>query len=133
MLMKTILLSFIFITSLFGLNLNWEHNYYKALYDAKEQGKDVYLFIGADDCRFCDRYYKLSLSKKFVIDRLKKKYILLYMSRDRQKIPNKFEKYGVPRHYFLTSDGKIIHSDRGSREPDGLFMMMDEAEMKKED
>ena len=55
------------------------------------------------------------------------------MSRDQHKIPNKFKVEGVPRHYFLTSDGKIIHADQGSREPDGLFMMMDEAEMKKED
>jgi thioredoxin-related protein len=131
--MKIIFLTFIFITSLFGVNLNWEHNYYKALYDAKQQGKDVYLFIGADDCRFCDRYNDLALSKKFVMDKLKEYYIPLYMSRDQHKIPNKFKVEGVPRHYFLTSDGKIIHADQGSREPDGLFMMMDEAEMKKED
>jgi len=131
--MKSILLTFIFITSLFSANLDWEHNYYKALHMAKEQGKDVYLFIGADDCRFCDRYYDLALSKKFVIDKLEEDYVLLYMSRDQHKIPNKFKVQGVPRHYFLTSDGKIIHADQGSREPAGLFMMMDEADMKKED
>ena len=131
--MKTILIIFFFITSLFSANLNWEHNYYKALAMAKEQNKGVYLFIGADDCRFCDRYYDLSLSKKFVMDKLNEQYIPLYMSRDQHKIPNKFQVQGVPRHYFLTSDGEIIHEDQGSREPDGLFMMMDEAEMKKED
>lgn len=131
--MKSILTITIFISSLFGVNLNWEHNYYKALSMAKEQGKDVYLFIGADECRWCDRYYEVSLSKQSVIDRLEEDYILLYMSRDQHKIPNKFKVQGVPRHYFLTSDGKIIHADQGSREPEGVFIMMDEAELKKED
>ena len=131
--MKSIILIISFITSLFSVDLDWTHNYYEALHLAKQENKDVYLFIGADDCRFCDRYYDLSLSKKFVMDKLKEDYIPLYMSRDQHKIPNKFKVEGVPRHYFLTSDGKIIHADQGSREPDGLFMMMDEAEMKKED
>jgi len=131
--MKLIILTFIFVTSLFGVNLNWEHNYYQALHDAKEQGKDVYLFIGADDCRFCDLFYKNTLSKKFVMDKLKENFIPLYMSRDQHKIPNRFERYGVPRHYFLTPEGKIIHEDRGSREPDGFFSILDEVDLKKED
>lgn len=131
--MKSIILTFMFMTSLFSADLDWEHNYYKALYTAKETGKDVYLFIGADECVWCDRYYEVSLSKQFVIDRLQEDYVLLYMSRDQHKIPNKFKVKGVPRHYFLTSDGKIIHADQGSREPDGVFIMMDEAELKKDD
>ena len=132
--MKNILiLTTLFITSLFFFYFNWEHNYYKALHDAKVQHKDVYLFIGADDCRFCELFYKETLSKKYVMDRLKEKFIPLYMSRDQQKIPNRFEKYGVPRHYFLTPEGKIIHADRGSREPDGFFDILDEVDLKKGD
>ncbi len=130
--MKHILFTFLFISSLFGVNLNWEHNYYKALHDAKEQGKDVYLFIGADDCRFCERFKKTTLDKKYVMDKLKEKFIPLYMSRDQHKIPNRFKVKGVPRHYFLTPEGKIIHEDQGSREPDGFFSILDEVELKKD-
>ena len=130
--MKTIILTFIFITSLFSVDLNWTHNYYEALHLAKQQNKDVYLFIGADDCRFCDRFKEMTLSKKEVMDRLNEDFIPLYMSRDQHKIPNRFEVKGVPRHYFLRSDGKLIHADQGSREPDGFYSILDEVELKKD-
>ena len=130
--MKSILLTFIFITSLFSVDLDWTHNYYEALHLAKQQNKDVYLFVGADDCRFCDRFKETTLSKKFVMDRLKEDFVPLYMSRDQHKIPNRFEVKGVPRHYFLTPEGKLIHADQGSREPDGFFSILDEVDLKKD-
>lgn len=130
--MKIFILTIILLSSLFGYEPNWLHNYNEALKAAKKEHKDVYLFVGADECRFCDRFKKLTLSKPEVIDKLQKKYILLYLSRDQHKIPKKFAIKGVPRHYFLTSDGKIYHDDRGSREPAGFFDILDEAELKKE-
>lgn len=130
--MKFFILLFLFLSSLYSIELDWEHNYYNALKTAKEQNKDVYLFVGADVCRWCDRFKKTTLSKKCVIKRLKKDYVLLYMSRDRHDIPKHFEVKGVPRHYFLTSDGKVIHADRGSREVDGFFDLLEEVDLKKE-
>ncbi|WP_373035198.1 thioredoxin family protein [Sulfurimonas sp.] len=130
--MKIFILTIILLSSLYSYELNWLHNYDEALKAAKKEHKDVYLFVGADECRFCDRFKKLTLSKPEVIDKLQKKYILLYLSRDQHKIPKKFAIKGVPRHYFLTPDGKIYHDDRGSREPAGFFDILDEAELKKE-
>lgn len=130
--MKQIILILIFTSSLFSANIDWLHNYDKALSLAKAQKKDVYLFIGADECKWCDRFIKMTLSKKEVIQKLEEDYILLYMSRDKHDIPDKFELFGVPRHYFLTSDGKIIHTDRGSREPDGFYDILDEVDLKKD-
>jgi len=130
--MKLIILIFIFISSLHSVELNWLHDYDKALQQAKKEHKDVYLFVGADVCRFCDRFKELTLSKKDVIDTLKKEHVLVYLSRDQHKIPEHFEKYGVPRHYFLTSSGKIIHADLGGKEPAGFYLMLDEVDLKKD-
>ncbi len=130
--MKLIILTLIFTSSLFSANIDWLHDYDKALSIAKEQNKDVYLFVGADECRWCDRFIAMTLSKKEVIKVLEKDYVLLFMSRDQHDIPKKFERYGVPRHYFLTSDGKIIHDDRGSREPAGFYDILDEVDLKKD-
>jgi len=130
--MKIFILSIIFISSLYGIELNWLHDYNKALEIAKKEHKDVYLFVGADECRFCDRFKELTLSKKSVMNRLEKEYVPLYLSRDRHFIPKRFAIKGVPRHYFLTSNGKIIHDDRGSREPAGFFDILDEVELKKD-
>jgi thioredoxin-related protein len=128
--MKHIFSLLLILSSLFSADLKWLHDYDEAIKQAKEQNKEVYLFIGADECRWCDRFKEMTLSKDEVILRLEEEYILLYMSRDRHNIPKKFEVQGVPRHYFLTNEGEIIHEDRGSREPDGFFALLEEVELK---
>ncbi len=130
--MKFILFPFIFIASLYSYELNWLHNYDETLLLAKKENKNIYLFIGADHCRFCERFKNLTLSKKEVMDTLKKDYIPLYLNRDQHKIPKHFITQGVPRHYFLTPSGKIIHADAGSREPAGFYDILDEVELKKD-
>lgn len=133
--MKTLLLTLfsVFILSSCSSQSDWIHDYDQALILAKEQEKDVYLFIGADVCKHCDNFKKWTLSKTEVMERLKEDYIPVYLSRDQHKIPAHFKKQGVPRHYFLTSDGSIIHADQGSREPDGFFSILDEVDLKKDD
>ena len=128
--MKFLFSLLLLISTLFSTDLAWLHDYDTAIKEAKEQNKGVYLFVGADECKWCDRFKKTTLSKDEVIKRLRKEYVLLYMSRDRHNIPKHFEVKGVPRHYFLTNEGKIIHADRGSREPDGFFALLEEVELK---
>lgn len=123
--------SLIFCSALFSTELDWGNDYNAALKQAQKEKKAVYLFIGADVCRWCDRFKDVTLSKKEVIKRLEQEYVLLYLSRDRHKIPSKFTTQGVPRHYFLKSDGTIIYEDRGSREVDGFLSLLDEVELQK--
>ena len=129
--MKHLILILLLMSSLFSARLNWLHDYDSALILAKMQNKDVYLFIGANECRYCDKFVKDTLSHEEVIKKLRKDYILLYMSRDEHKIPKKFKIRGVPRQYFLTSDGEIIYATNGSREIDGFYQLLDEVELSK--
>jgi len=122
----------LFSSTIDAVELNWEHNYDNALATAKKEKKMVYLFIGADRCRHCDRFKKQTLSNKELIVKMKKEYVLLYMSRDQHAIPDRFEKYGVPFHYFLTPEGKIIAGVQGSRELEGWYDVLDEVELRKE-
>ncbi len=132
-LITTILFSTILLTSTVSAEeLNWLHDYNKALEKAKKENKAVYLFIGADFCKHCDRFKKQTLSKEDVIKNMEKEYVLLYMSRDKHDIPDRFEIYGVPRHYFLTADGQIIADGQGSREPAGWYDVLDEVDLLKE-
>jgi thioredoxin-related protein len=132
-LIGNVLLSiFLLISTLNAVELNWEHNYNNALATAKKEKKMVYLFIGADQCRHCDRFKEQTLSNKDLIEEMKKEYVLLYMSRDQHKIPDGFEKYGVPMHYFLTPEGKTIAVVQGSRELEGWYDVLDEVELRKE-
>ena len=132
-LIRTLLLSFFLLLSTLGAEeLDWEHNFDNALATAKKEHKMVYLFIGADKCKHCDRFKKQTLSNKELIEKMKKEYVLLYMSRDQHEIPDGFEKYGVPMHYFLTAEGKIIAVIQGSRELEGWYDVLDEVELRKE-
>jgi len=131
--MRKFLLSILLLASTLGaIELNWEHDYDKALTTAKKEHKNVYLFIGADNCRHCDRFKKQTLSNKKLIETMKKEYVLLYMSRDQHKIPDGFERYGVPMHYFLTADGKTIAVIQGSRELAGWYDVLDEVDLIRE-
>ena len=126
---KIFFVLFLLSSTLNAVELNWEHNYDNALASAKKEHKMVYLFIGADVCKHCDRFKEQTLSNKTLIERMKKKYILLYMSRDQHKIPDGFEKYGVPFHYFLTPTGKVIAEVQGSRELEGWYDVLDEIDL----
>ena len=125
----TILLLF---STLNAIELDWEHDYKKALATAKKEHKMVYLFIGADHCKHCERFKKQTLSDKKLIETMKKEYVLLYMSRDKHDIPDKYELYGVPFHYFLTAKGKTIAQAQGSRELSGWYDVLDEVDIAKE-
>ena len=129
---KILLVLFLLISTLGAIELDWEHDYNKALATAKKEHKMVYLFIGADFCKHCERFKKQTLSNKKLIETMKKEYVLLYMSRDKHDIPDKYEQYGVPFHYFLTSEGKAITQAQGSRELAGWYDVLDEVDMKKE-
>ena len=131
--MKLLIIITLLLSSLTAKDLNWLHHYDSALQLAKMQKKDVYLFIGADVCRFCDKFKEETLSDKDVIKTLKKDFILLYMSRDRHKIPKKFKTQGVPQHYFLTENGDIILTTNGSREIHGFYQLLEEVDLLKED
>lgn len=131
--MKYILFSLILTLSLHSYELDWIHDYDSALKLAKKEKKIVYLFIGADNCRWCEKFKDWTLSKKEVMDTLNENYIPLHLNRDRHCIPDKFVTKGVPRHYFLTPEGKIIHADAGSREPAGFYDILDEVELKIDD
>lgn len=80
---------------------------------AQKENKLVYLFVGADSCKYCSKFKEMTLSKEGVIKTMKKDFVLLYMSRDQHLIPDKFEQFDLPRDYFLTPKGEIIHAEQG--------------------
>ena len=128
--MKTLLLSLLFVTTLFSYETDsWINDYNTGLKLAQKEHKNIYLFIGADACKFCKIFKEKTLSQKNVMDRLHKDYVLIYLSRDRHEIPTKFERYGAPRHYFLDQNGKILFATFGVLEPAGFFTILDEADL----
>lgn len=117
-------------SSLEGANLNWEHNYDKALVTAKKEHKDVYVFIGADVCKFCDRF-KETLKDQALMQKIKEDYVPVYLSRDQHHVPKQFGTAGVPKHYFVTAEGEIFYYTWGSRDVAGFYTELDEADLRR--
>ena len=130
---KIILLSIFFTSVGYADVSTWGHDYNKALQKAQKEHKLVYMFIGADKCKYCDRFKKMTLSKDKIIEEMKKDYILLYLSGDQHKIPDKFDIVGVPKHYFLTHKGEVVYEDHGIQEPEGWSTILDSVDLNKED
>lgn len=127
---------FILITALIALlsaGTDWPSDYEKALIEAKKEKKDIYLFIGSEYCKYCDKLEAEVFSKEDVIKRLKKDYVLIYLSRDIDDIPEKFETKPVPRHYFLTTEGEIIYTTIGYRSVEAFYELLDEVKEAKKD
>lgn len=123
----------ILMSSLYAVELEWLHDYDKALVQAKKEHKGVYLFIGADKCKFCDIFKRNTLSDKALMKQLEKDYVPLYLSRDQHKIPGGFQTKGAPIHYFLTADEKVIYHTWGSTDIAGFYDLMDDAELNRQD
>jgi len=119
----------LFSITLFASELHWLHNYDEALKSAETQKKDIYLFIGADRCRFCKKFRETTLADEKVKQMLSKHFVTLYLSRDRHAIPDGFERFGVPRHYFLDANGKILDEDAGLLDSDAFLGLMDEVQL----
>ena len=71
-------------TALHAQDLNWLHDYDKALVQAKQEKKDVYLFIGADKCRFCKKFKETTLTDKDIIKKLERLCACLSFKRSTQ-------------------------------------------------
>ena len=138
--MKKIIFSILFIiSSLFASESDWKfeekwiNDYDKALKLAKKEDKNIYLFIGADRCHFCKKFKITTLSNKEVMIKIKEDFIPLHLNRDHHFIPDKFEKFGAPRHYFLNSNGKIIYESAGAYGPACFLTIIDDFEIHSDD
>ena len=98
--MKLILVTLVFITTLFSAELDWPNDYKAALVQAKKENKDIYMLITSADCRWCRKFEASTLQDDKTIERLKKQYVFLHIDRDWDEIPEHFKKKRVPRHYF---------------------------------
>lgn len=126
--MRFIVLMTALFAMLMGANLKWPSDYEAALIAAKKEKKDIYLFLGSEYCKYCEKFKEEVLVRKDVEAKLKKKYVLLYLSRDIDDIPAHLETKPVPRHYFLKSDGSIIYTTIGGRSFEGFEEMLLEVE-----
>lgn len=111
--MRYIVLSMIFLSSLYASEIGWLSDYKKALEIAKKEKKDVYVLVTSDSCPWCRKFENTTLQNEKVLALLRLKYVLVHADRDRDYLPKNFNTKAVPRHYFVTSKEQIIFTFLG--------------------
>jgi thioredoxin-related protein len=130
--MKIILTIMLLVSALWSTELNWNSDYEKALKEAKETKKDLYMLITSTNCRWCRKFESTTLQDESVIKRLKQQYVLLHLNRDTDFIPKRFKKKRVPRHYFLTNDSEEIYTFLGAWNKEDFFSFLKDVDEKRE-
>ena len=125
--MKVILMILLFTNLLFS-SVKWNHNYDEALKNAQMNHKRIYMLIVSDYCGWCRKFKKFTLTDKMILKRLNEKYELLLLNRGSDFIPKKFKTSPIPRHYFLTSKGKLVFPVVGYRDVKSFNGFLDDVE-----
>ncbi len=118
------------IATLLHAELDWANDYEKALIQATKEKKQVYLLITSENCGWCRKFENTTLQEDAILERLKQKFVLLHISRDRDALPAKFKTERVPRHYFVTPKGEIIHTFMGYWSSEDFASLLDDVEKK---
>jgi len=129
--LKTFFVTLLFVSTLFGGELGWNHDYKKALEQAKIEKKDVYMLITSANCRWCRKFEATTLQDEAILQRLNKQYVLLHIDRDEDYMPEHFKKKRVPRHYFLRADGTIIYSFLGYWASEDFISFLDDVDKRR--
>ena len=131
--MKYLVSIILFSTLLFSADLDWPSDYDEALLQAKKEKKDIYILIGSATCPWCEKFENEVLMNDEVIKRLKKDYVLVYLSKEIDDIPEHLEVRPIPRHYFLTENGEIIYTTIGYRNIENFYDVLDDVKESKEE
>ncbi len=105
------------LIALFGLlhaaSPAWQPDYAAAAASAQKEGKNLFVFISTEDCRWCRKLEAFTLSDPAVAERLNGAYASVHVTRDRDAYPAHLEAPVVPMCYFLLPDGTVIDFARG--------------------
>jgi thioredoxin-related protein len=125
--LKTVVLVLFFCYSLFG-DVKWYQNLEQAKQEAQNQDKRIYMLIVSDSCVWCRKFKNQTLKDKNILNKLDKRYILLVLDKSSTKIPKRFKTTPIPRHYFLTKDGKVVFPVVGYRDVKEFNIFLDDVE-----
>jgi len=126
--MKTLLLMLLTLGMLFSSGLDWENAYDKAVTKAKATHKNIFVFIEAEHCPYCEQMKQEVLETKY-IDNALKHFVPLKLDISSKDAKTHFPKaYVTPTSYFITPQGKPLEEAVGALTEEFFFWRIDSAE-----
>lgn len=104
-----------------GYNIPWEKDLESAFSTAKEKGKVIMVMAVSDNCVWCEKMKKKTLSNPKVAEKLKD-YILVMADRETEAERNQLPPFKhVPIIFFMTHEKEILDNLRGYFEPEDFL------------
>ena len=126
--MKTLLLTLLALSTLLSAPLKWEHSYAQAVTRAEAEHKNIFVFIEADDCPYCEQMKQEVLETKY-IDNALKHFVPLKLDISSKDAKTHFPKaYVTPTSYFITPEGEMLEEAVGAQTEEFFFWRIDSAE-----
>jgi len=126
--MKYLLSILLLITPLLSGGLNWLHSYDQAVAKAKIEKKDIFVFIEADHCPYCEQMLKEVLTTKYIANALKH-FIPLRLNISGKDSKTHFPKaFVTPTSYFITPLKQPLEEIIGYTTEEFFFWKIDAAE-----
>jgi thiol:disulfide interchange protein len=104
--MKSLLLFIAFTLVLFASELQYEHNFNKAVEKANKQNKEVMMMYSAVWCPECNYMKDIVFKDEKVLDYIQKHYVVLALDIQKDTLPKGFKYIGIPTFFFLNKDAK---------------------------
>jgi len=126
--MKYLLFILFTLVPLLSGELDWQHSYDQALAKAKAEDKNIFVFIEAKDCPYCEQMMRDVLSTKY-IDNALKHFIPLKLDISSKDTKTHFPKAVVtPTSYFVTPQKQLLEEIVGTTTEEFFFWRIDSAE-----
>ncbi len=111
--MKKLFLFLILAIFAYAGELEWADSYKAGLAQAKKEGKNIYLLVTSEDCRWCRKFESTTLLNDEVINRIQAKFVPVHVTRGKDDYPSFIKAKMVPMHFFLKSEGRVFHTMPG--------------------
>jgi len=91
-------------------NLTIYSDYNKTLEIAKKENKPIFLLFSKKKCQWCEKLKSKVLTSKKIEEQLNREYIVLFLDKDSDVYPKKYDIQAVP-DVFLISPKEYIYTE----------------------
>ncbi len=126
--MKYLFVILFSLTPLLSGGLNWVHSYDKAVAQAKTEQKNIFVFIEAEHCPYCEQMLEDVLSTKYISNALKH-FVPLKLKLNSKDVKTHFSgAFVTPTSYFITPQKEPLEEIIGYTTEEFFFWKIDTAE-----
>ncbi len=106
--------------------IEWLHNYDKAVVKATLEKKKIFLLVTSETCRWCRKLESTTLEDPTIVERINQKYIAVALTRDKDSYPDYLQARMVPMNYFLKDNGRVINRIPGFWNVEDFHSILDD-------